>query len=223
MNEAAAESDYMKHLEEIRSDTADLAQVPGQETSREIRTQGRRLWKVIVITAIILAAAAGLVITLERLTDRDVDQKAEYIWQQETYPKMDQAYDSKDYDALMDYYAEASQKGYSFYTWDHEDFLFLYADCADLDRMKEMRESSEKGYELVFYDEINILARYYAGSLDQEEKDRLAPYLRKVEVDFDSYYKLPEAQKKKFIRRYKKDGYLNYKKTVKFAKEWRKR
>lgn len=112
-----AEADYMEKLYDIQEDMEELKDVPSEIMKTEIKHQGKRMKKVILITLCAAAVLAVLFAWNERQYDRN--HTADYIWEHEMFPIMSELYENEKYDELEEMYYAALMDDKSVWNWEY--------------------------------------------------------------------------------------------------------
>ncbi len=98
-NIKGAEAQYMDRLEDVRSDMADLSQVPARETRKEFKKQTKFILIVVGIIVGGLLLLAGVEVIFGKPFE-ERDKQADYVWQQENFPTFDELYEQERYEEL---------------------------------------------------------------------------------------------------------------------------
>lgn len=114
-----AQAAYMDKLYDIKEDMEELKDIPFDVVEEEVKHQGRRMKKIIIITLIIMALLAGIFILQEKRYERD--HTSDYIWEQENYPIMSEMYENGEYEELEEFYYNALMEEKSIWNWEYYD------------------------------------------------------------------------------------------------------
>lgn len=212
LNYKGAEAEYLDKLEDMRSDMEDLGNIPEQETKKEFAKQGKFLKKVLFGIGLCVILLTVLMVWTNR--EQKIDAKAEYSWKQENFPIWDELYENQEYSTLVEMYWEAAKIGMPYWDWKHGDF------CEWLDSMmylEQLLDAEAKGEQLkesyyvdILYYQLRIEGAGLEG-LSQEEKERLAPYMKPVTEDFKRRWNFTETEKDAISMEQKKNyGYVSY-------------
>lgn len=110
-----AEKEYMSRLEDIREDMAELETLPRESVRKELRSQGRRLRRVIAAAVIIALALAAAFFVMDKRYERD--NTADYIWGRENFPVMDELFEKGEYEKLEEMLSEAMEEDRPVWDW----------------------------------------------------------------------------------------------------------
>ncbi len=122
-----AQKEYMGKLRQVREDMANLDELPKEAVKTEVHRQGRRVWKIMVIVGVLALLLAGLFAWEESKYRRDT--KADYIWEQQNFPIMNELYESGKYDELMEKIMAAWDEDRSIWNWKYYDEFFEWVDA----------------------------------------------------------------------------------------------
>lgn len=226
-NIKGAEKEYMEKLEEIREDMRELDEVPTEELHAAIRKQGRKLRNILMLIGAFVLLAAVIFLFINRTESKDY--MAEYLWQQEHYSKLNELYDSGQYDELEELYYELLQdENANMFDWEHYAFLSAYIEgevIVDyLEGEAEGTLSEGKLYSL-FYTEWKMKGvGLRKEEFTEQEYEALLPFIEISEADLSSRWKLTEEEYNAFFDELTKNGfaYVSYDKCEEFVKEWLK-
>ena len=227
MNYKGAEMEYFGRLEEVRSDMEQLGSVPEQETRSELKKQRKWILKLVLFLAV---AAVLLFLGMKwrefRYSDQR-DSKADYAWQKENFPILDQLYKEENYDKLLDAYVEAVKENKPIDLWEHYDFCLKMVYCRDT---LELLEREKGGETLSKNDEICLLDNYwilkgipYGADLTKDEEERLDDSVKEVLGCLEGRWNFPEETRKEFERQIRnQNGYPDYDYCEEYIKQWMK-
>ncbi len=116
---AGAEAEYMEKLYDIQEDMEELQEIPLDVVKEEVRHQGRRIGKIMLIVAVIIVAFIALIFWQERKYERD--HTADYIWEQENFPVMSELYENQEYEELLEIMENAYEENRSVWNWEYYD------------------------------------------------------------------------------------------------------
>jgi hypothetical protein len=129
LNYIGAESKYMEHLMDMKEDLSEMS----DDSSEAYHATFKKSTLIIITTICVLAILAALIISIilgySSYTSKSDAKlvKAQMQWRQEYYDDLDQMYNAKDYDGILNFYDEHStDEGFSPYNWAHSDFIMLY-------------------------------------------------------------------------------------------------
>lgn len=228
-NIKGAEAEYMKKLDNMRSDMEELGELPIQETKKE----AKKLVKFVIITTVVVAVILAVIVGIVKLMDRviygtDRDFKADYEWELKNFPIFDELYEKGDDKGLCALYIENLKEDTTIYNWEHYDYLsaiFKYF------QLEEIWKREKQGIELVTWEWTELMymrftADEYAQSKDftDEEKERLAPYIARIREDADKRWEYSESEWKEIREKVSSPngGYLEYRKIEEVVKEYLK-
>lgn len=114
-----AEKQYMDKLYDIHEDLEDLKEVPYDTVRQEVKYQGKRIKKIVIVTIVIIVAFAAYFMWQEKRYERD--NTADYIWGQQNFPVMTEMYENGEYEALEEFYFEALMDDKPVWNWEYYD------------------------------------------------------------------------------------------------------
>ncbi len=132
MNVPAAEDEYMDHLEDIRTDLDDLEGLAGRKARERLKISARK----ILLTVLVLLAAAGLILFVRIRADRAEAEasRAEYLWQRDAFTRLDELYAARDWDGLEQAFREGLDADHEMYQYAHGTFCGYLMTLSDARR-----------------------------------------------------------------------------------------
>lgn len=130
LNYIGAEAQYMDNLEDIRSDLSEMS----DDAKEAYTSSAKKSTIVIIVTLCCLLLVAAIVLSLILIThaiisateDEDL-VKAQMLWREQYMDDLDAMYEAGEYDEILAFIDEhAEDKGFSFYSWEHSDFIEVY-------------------------------------------------------------------------------------------------
>ncbi len=168
INYEGAYANYINKLDDIKDDLQDLENLPKQEFNNELKQQGKRsiknIFKIIMTIVVVLAAfyvASSILVGHDSY--ESVDPKEQLLWQQNVFPTLDQWYEEKDYDAIVEYEIELFSDDSNLFTlfnWQHYEFIDLYAHYYFYKENLDYRNTGEKLDEYAYLDILYGLIKY---------------------------------------------------------------
>lgn len=218
-----AQAQYMEKLENIREDMEALTAVAAQETKKALKKQTKF---VLLVLGVILGLFLLLVV-FELVTGASPkrDRQADYAWQQENFPILDELYRQENYEELLKCYEQALLEDAPISVWEHYTFL---AALDLLTGVKEILEREQAGEALAKWDYENLL---YAGfrvetygestAYSAEELEKLKPYIEMVRKDFSTRFSFTQEEQAYFEKEAENNyGLVPYKVIEKYIEEW---
>ncbi len=227
MNVKGAEREYMEKLEDVQDDMEELEDAPLDELNDTVKKQGRFLLKVFLVVLAVVGILALAFFFMERRYQWD--PKAEYAWQQEYYPRLNQLYEEGDYDGMVDLAMEAmGEDNAAIWKWEHYDFYEAYFNCRDFDEMhnrlgKEKLLNSE--YILLFQEEwrLVLLEENDQVKLTDRDWEVLRPYIERAGEALSSDWGMSEEEYEKLWNLAKENYYImSYEDCRDFVEQWLK-
>ena len=128
INPAGAEEAYMDRLEDLQEDLEDLRDHGRRSDREEMKRQGRRLFRIGLILALVIGLATAGLISLDRLWMRSArDEKALMEFQKKYFGELDALYAAGDDDATLEYMIsllDSGEKGVeAVYDWKHYEYI----------------------------------------------------------------------------------------------------
>lgn len=189
-------------MEDVREDMEELETVWVEETKKEFRKQGRFLIKVFVTIGIVLLVLAAIYLLVKVDWGYERDAREDYLWKQKNYPMMDALYESGNYAALAEFFAE--EKNNPIGGWEHSDFYYAYVNISELQEMyqweEERKELESFDYVMILYDEWEVLSFFQDSTLVEQELGKLAGAQRLIQEKFDTRWNMSEADYKELCR-----------------------
>ncbi len=225
VNIKGAEKEYMRKLEDVRESLKDLDEAPLNGLQKVIKKQGRKLKAImlVILAAAVLPAAAAFAVN--RSGERDY--RAEYLWQQENYPKLNALYDSGEYDELKElYFRLMEDRNAVLYEWEHYDFMSAYIEAGFVTGYLE----EEKGKALSDADLASLLECEWRVKGIIQRKDvftgaeyqAMLPFLEASEADFEARWNMDRADYEDFFEELASHEYffVSYDKCQEYVKKW---
>ena len=227
MNVKGAEREYMEKLEDVQEDMEELEDAPLDELSDTVKKQGRFLAKVFLV---VLAVVGILVLAYFFIERRDRwDPKAEYAWQQEYYPRLNQLYDEGDYDGMVDLALEAmGEDNAAIWKWEHYDFYEAYSYARDFERAHSQLEKEkllDSEYVLLFQAEWYLVLLEEKDQVELTDRDRevLRPYIEKAGAALSSEWGMSEEEYRQYWNLAKENYHIMpYENCRDFVERWLK-
>jgi len=220
-----AEAEYMEKLEDVRSDMAQLGEVPEAETKKELKKQGKLVGIIFAVLAAIVLLGVIWFIWNNREEKRDV--QAEYLWKQENFPIMEELYEQEEYDELLKFYRDALMNDTPVMEWENVWFCEVLERLDDMDYFWRLKESGEKmidgDYTSFLYNGWRFKNGKGTWLLTEEQVERLTPEIEQAMERFEDYWQFDEEDLAGFEREMAgNDGYVSYEYCQKYVKTWRK-
>lgn len=232
MNYKGAEAKYLGQLENVRSDMADLGNVPEQETRKEVKNVGRLIRNIFLIMALVVLLIVVGVLGFLRMKEMllptvERDPQENYLWKQEKFPIFDELYEKEDYEALIELYIASVNEGRPMDAWEHSAFTMS---LHDLLRMEELVDRMDAGETLTNYEYEDMV--YYGWKMDgiyiedmltEEDVEKIQPYRDHYLQDFYTRWEFTEEERAAFVEdRDSVGGYPSYDLCEKYIKKWKK-
>lgn len=225
MNYEGAEKEYFEKLEDIREDVEELNAVPMQEAKKELKKQGKFIKKIFFVV-VALVAIFGLIIYIqEKAYERD--NKADYIWQEENFPIMDEMYKSGEYEELAEFFQLAWEEDRPVYNWEHYTFVDAYMEVeefySDLEYMESTEEISDGMYGVILRTQWQVYGYSFSQELTEEEKIYFADAFAAAEQHLKNDWNFDEETYQKFYESITEPyGYVSLDDCDAYIKEWKK-
>lgn len=227
MSIKGAQAEYMEKLEDVRSDMEDLTAVPMQETKKELKKQTK-------FVLIIIGCIVGLLLFLVVLelvlgySGSKRDHQADYIWQQENFPILDELYEQERYDELLEMYYKAYVEDKPIGAWEHAEFCSAMELFFDVEETWQREQAGEElthwDYEDILYLGFRVEDYEKSTAYTAEDKERMAPYIERVRADFETRWQFSDEELEKFNKEAQKNyGYISYDVVEDYIEEWMER
>ncbi len=149
-NEQGAESEYMKHMEDLRGKLDQLDEEARESYKSSMNLTLKKLLKCLgILLATALLLALGVFLIKKIYTQKEEDfYMAQKAWQKEEYKKLDALYEKGSYDEILTESYNILEGDYSISTWDHYCFITeFYDNYSDLLAAKEqLKEGADDSY-----------------------------------------------------------------------------
>ncbi len=227
MSIKGAEAEYMDKLEDIREDMEELAAVPVMETKKALKKQTKF---VLIVIGVILGLFLLLVL-VELIFGYHApkrDRQADFVWQQETFPVLNELYEQEKYDELLTQYYKACEEDAPIYAWEHYEFISALALMADfnyiLDEEASGKALNEYDYQSLLYAGFRVETYAESTAYTEEELVRLQPYIERVRQDFNTRWNFTEEDLEYFEKEAKENyGVVPYDVIEDFVEDWMKK
>ncbi len=226
MSIKGAQAEYMEKLEDIREDLQDLKAVPVEETKKAVKKQTKF---VLIIIGVILGLFLLLVLVevIFGYKPPKRDAQADFIWQQENYPILDELYEQGKDQELLDKYYEVLAEDAPIYSWEHYEYVSALSLLADFNYILEMEAEgvplNEYDYTSLLYAGFRVETYEKSTVYTQEELERLQPYIERVREDFNTRWNFTEEETDFFEEAAEKNyGVVPYKVIEEFVEDWMK-
>lgn len=227
MSIKGAEAEYMDKLEDIREDMEDLTAVPVEETKKALKKQTRF---VLMIIGVILGLFVLLILIEVFLGYKapERDRKADFAWQQENYPILDELYEQEKYEELLSRYYQACEEDKPISSWEHYEFVSALALMEDVQYIwaKEQRgeELNKYDYRTLLYIGFRVEEYGQSSAYSGEDLERLEPYIEKVREDFSTRWDFTEEDFAYFEKEAEDNyGRIPYDVIEDYVEDWMKR
>lgn len=228
MNLSGAEAEYMDKLDDVRENLDDLKDVPIEETKKEFQKQGRFLKKTFLTIGIILIGLLVIWAIVMKLDSRDArDPKADFIWQQENFPMMDQLFQEGKYDELAEFFKSEATDDKPVWNWGHFEFIEAYLRIESLQSCFEQEQRGEEleeyDYLSILCDELDIIGFLKYSDASEEDKEILTGYVEPYLSDYENRWGMTQEEKAAFDDMlYEYHGMYSFDECEKYIKKWYK-
>lgn len=221
----SAETEYLKHLEDVRENMVELQKMPEAETRKEIRKKGYgviRFLGILVIPVLIIVLLFWL---FNREDKRDA--QADYLWKKETFPKLDEWYEDGNYQELCEAVEQAYIDEKPIYLWEHRDFCEMWESAEEV---LEYLSAGDEGRKLHESDELWLLRSYwtfrgitYRTTFTEDELERLNPYLQEVQEKLADHFVFTQEELEQFEQEIRSNyGYPEQETCEAYIEQWMK-
>ena len=216
-----AEREYMRKLYTVRGELGKVAGVGEQETLKEAGKVGKKI--AFAVGAVLLIALIITGITVLLRNRENAENRKEYAWQAEAFPKMNALFDAGEYDQLVTEYQAALEAGHSMYDYEHGHFCEIYGSLRFIDGFRDGREHGVFGAEdaaMMLYNELRLFAFEGDDRISAEDKKILRELRKPYENDFAEIFAMSEEESSAWIESAEKQyGYPDYSKCTQYVKE----
>lgn len=227
MSIKGAQAEYMEKLEDVRESMEDLAAVPMQETKKEFKKQTKFVLIVVgVILGLLLCFVLVELIFGYRSEKRD--RQADYAWQQENFPILNELYEQENYEEMVEIYVNAYKENKPVGAWEHYEFgaaMEMFLDIEDTWAREQAGEELTKwDYHDLLYMGFRVDNYEESSAYTTEEKERMAPYIERVRADFETRWQFSEEELEEFEKEAEKNyGYISYDVVPDYIEDWMER
>lgn len=223
-NEIGAELKYLEHLEDIREDLEDIAEVPESVYKEEIKSTGKKIFKPILLVAIALTIITTVYLYFNNQALSSFN-KEQLLRERETFPILDEWYEAGEYDKIQELFRK--NEDYPVYEWKHYDFIISYGEYQSVmfyrEFLKKGGELSKTEKGLLLY---NCMYLIHDGTFQdsykeftEEEKLLIEEYGKAAKQLLSEETGMDETQIEEMYRGVSEDGYLDFDKCRKYVKE----
>lgn len=220
-----AEEEYLEKLEHVRTDLEDLGAVPEQETVKAIKKRAGWVMKLVVAVLIVALLGAGFLAWRNR--EESYDVKAQYLWRQENYPKMEELFENERYAELYTFIEQETASGIYLSDWEHWPFMMDWGIC---DEVEQYLKQEAEGEVLKEYQETALLSDYwilagisYSVLFSKEDRERLEPFRVQALAGLEGRWDFSQEELKRFEEEVKNNyGYPKYETCEAYIKKWMK-
>ena len=170
------ESEYLEDLDELKDKLEDMPEDVLREQTKiqtmEAAKDFRKIFLIVGAAAAVILLLFGAGVFIDKVvmgnSDAKMKEKAqeEYLWKQENFPKLEELYEAKDYDGLLEFLDNTDNPG--IYDWDHYPLIegllllkYLPGDISSLEDLERNNETDSSHYldvqAFLFRDELELL------------------------------------------------------------------
>ena len=191
--EPEAEREYMRKLEQVRSNLDLVGEAGAEASRREIKSVSSRILRILGVILLSALILAGIIHWYQqRVNTRN---RQEYTWQQEAFPELDSLYEAGNYKLLLDKVNAYEDEGHSLYQWEHRTFCELYESICYIDLFLQNRKKGvfevHNAVQLL-YDELKLRGMDYRKELTAEDRERLLQLLAPYRNDLTEIFLMSE-------------------------------
>lgn len=224
MNYVGAEAEYLEKLDDLQDDLEDLQAVPIEQTKQEIRKQGQKLRRILLVIAVFIMGALALLIWSN--SQSQIDAKGDYLWKTKNYPIMDEMYETGKYDELAAFYEQAYQEKKPIYQWEHSDFCEVYDSILFLKENEDLYDASadigaRDWYALALSYQLDVIGFSLQTGADEEEIAIISEYAKNIESNFQKQWQMTEEEYQTLYDELKENGgWVSLKSCDAFIDAW---
>ncbi len=226
---AGARKEYMEKLEGMKEDLDELHETVPEMYSNELKSQAKKVRKVVFIIVGIFAALTLLFLissfALDSVGSRDA--KEVLLFTKEAYPIDDEYYEAGDYEELLQFYYNSIEENENadFYDWDHYPFLMCYENITQFRSAAKhisSGEFSDFDVQEIFYCYISNRSYQKGYPMDETEQKLVSEFEDEMELFIDTL-KLTEDEQKDFNDLLNSNDYPSWKDIEAFSQRIYKR
>ena len=219
-NLSGAETEYLKKLDGIKENLDDLNDYHLNETKKQFKAQGTKLIAMIVLPITLIIFVMLLIVIFQDINNKIIAEN-NYIklleYQNETYPKLDEAYEKGDANTLVQIEKDAREEDIKIKSWDHYGWYSLYEHVKTIERHKEnLKDEDASEWEKSFSHNETLRSQIalikYAYSNDLKIKKELQLFeedIKNAKDALKSFWKMSDEEIDKLIQKLK-DNELEY-------------
>lgn len=224
-NLKGAQKAYLNKLADVRENLEDLEEAPEKLLKDNFKKQSRLIWKVLAALAVLAVLAYLLFLWSYKRNERDF--QAQYLWQQENFPKLDALYEEGKYEELAELYFELlEEENAVLYEWTHYPFLNDYLSCiwvAEYLNQEDYEALSEADLTGLFtyeWDVKGIILR--KEEFTENEYKAMEPYIHRSEADFGSRWHMKQEDYDSLYQQLvsNRGTYIRYQDCEDYIKKW---
>lgn len=173
MNYSGARREYMNELEGMREELQDIGEEAQKNAGKKTVLQFFGILAIgTALMVIVIMWALSHPNRLERDTSMENDYYDRLIWQDKYYPQLEEAYESQDFDTVLEIYRSKEAGNGAIYQWEHYGIIDFYKAYLNvLDGMKDFEGRGKVVYSSQLTDAV-MLAGYY------KERTRIDEFVR---------------------------------------------
>lgn len=209
INLERAEEEYLEELEEIVENLEELPLISQKEIGQEIRKTAKKHTKLffasVLCFGIFLISISAYFLKIHESPYTDEQEKAQILWEKETFPILDQWYAEGNYEEIIKFHHELRDDEnnlFYLYNWDPMLFIYKYLEYQFFLEAKTKFEASgiitEEELTTILFSTLNDTTFYLSSKEEQEKikKYREEQYVFLVEEFHFSAEELQQIKEK---------------------------
>lgn len=230
-----AEKEYWEKLGQMKENMKELEPLQKKLYRNEVHRQVRKAGKRLKICAVLLALlAAGGIFWMSWEEKREAEtEKAQILWQQEVFPKLDNWYETGDYDAILAFEQELYEEDspYRIWNWKHSAFLECYEAyllCTESRERLRMADDAapewekENCLEDILYWSVWLGLKREQDFSDAKEWEQILKFREETrEMCFESFI-MNEKEMEEAQKQIGGEGYADFDACEDYVREWMK-
>lgn len=194
-NLIGAKADYRRKLDDMLVGLDDMKDEAFEETGHELKRSGSKLLRILCLVIVIVA----ILLVISRIVDSRYEKKLidDYSWKQEYFPKMDELYDSGEYEELLNLFEQAALGDHPVYAYEHAPFCSVLRRIRFVDGMLSSETGSgfqKEELSLLLSYELEIAGSPYRNGLTKSDLEYISEHGRFALEDLEKRFHLsPDA------------------------------
>ena len=227
INETSARKNFLNKMRKVTKDLENLPEESKNIYKNEMKKEVHKTKKILLLigSLVIIFSIFSFFLSLTYKNDSE-DIKEEIYWEKEYFPYLDELYEQKNYEAILEFMEDHyDEPGECFYRWKHYEFLDLFEDYTYvLEIMEEWQEKSKSREDYIggwIYSAANLYFYEYLPKMKEyltEHGKELETWKKEAAHFLFDYLKFTEEELDIFGKEAFEEGYLSFTYCKKYGK-----